>query len=408
MIRYILSFYLVKADKQEATKAAHKPGAAWDAAFENEFFLIEPAPSGLKRIYDKALERELLAIDRFLGAEWLDYEYKGQGAGEHVHITMPTAHRYDRLKKYAATWTCSESGPVLTAFETAPVKTPRGTVKLRLVAYASLKRINLECRMLDTDEAEARQMRLAFPLNGDPGQVAYEAPSGVVEVGRSELEPALAFGPASVRPRKIQNWIHAGGETGGVTIGSSVAVWDYAEVSHRRPPRGKYPILQPVLLTSAYSCSRWKKWWVQPGDHAFTFSLYSHKPGWRNGYRKGVQTSHLLIPVVQNGKSDGAGLAESKSFLSIYPANIIVTAIKKSEDGNDVAVRFYEAEGKSGNRVRIDPDAKLSGARRTNLIEEDAGALEHNQDSAALMVGPYSIETVRLRPKLEADGRSNR
>ena len=396
------TYYLAKAGKQQAVQTKHKPGAAWDGAFENEFFIIEPASGGLQRIYDKALDRELLKTDKFLGAEWLDYEYKGQGAGEHTHITMPTAHRFDRLRKYGTSWVCAESGPVRTAFETAPVKTPRGKVRLRLTAYASLKRIDLECRILDTDQAEARQMRLALPLNADPRQVAYEVPFGVVEVGRSELEPALAFGPASVRPREIQNWIYAGGEKGGVTIGSGVAVWDYAEVSPRRPPRSKYPILQPVLLTSAYSCSRWKKCWVQPGDHSFRFSMYSHKPGWRHGYRKGVQSNNPLIAVVQAGRSESAKLPEVKSFLSISPANVIVTAVKRSEEGNDVVVRFYEVEGKSGSRVRISPDARLSGARRTNLIEEDAGVLEHDRNGAALKVGPFSIETVRLRPSVGA------
>ncbi len=79
---------------------------------------------------------------------------------------------------------------------------------------------------------------------------------------------------------------------------------------------------------------------------------------------------------------------------------MIVTAVKKSEEGNDIIVRFYETEGKSGSRVRINPDARLSGARHTNLIEEDSGALEHDRDSASLKVGPYSIETVRLKPSL--------
>ncbi|MHC4505486.1 MAG: glycosyl hydrolase-related protein, partial [Planctomycetota bacterium] len=251
--------------------------------------------------------------------------------------------------------------------------TRRGGIKLRVVAYESTKKIDVQCVVIGMDVEQARQLRLAFPL---------------VE------------GRTSARPRETQNWIYAGDETGGVTIGSGVVAWDYDLVARERPPKGiDYPILQPVLLTSAYSCSRWLHCWTQPGDHVFDFSVYSHKPGWRNGYRRGVQTNNPLIAVAEEGKAR-ATLPETKSFLKISPANVIVTAVKKPEEGDGVIVRFYETEGKAGSRVRIDPDAGLSGARRTNLIEEDSGPLEHDRDGASLKVGPYSIETVRLKPSL--------
>jgi len=191
-----------------------------------------------------------------------------------------------------------------------------------------------------------------FPLNGDQESVAYEAPFGVVEIGRSEVEKALAYHrEAGVRPREIQNWIYAGDAQGGVTIGSSVVAWDYAEVCGGQG--GQYPILQPILP---------------------------------------------LIAVVPETKDDRADLAESRSFLSLSAGNMVVTAVKKSEDGHEVIVRFYETEGKSSSRVRISAEGTLSGARRTNLIEEDCGRLEHDREGTTLEVGAFSIETVKLTP----------
>jgi len=399
------TYYLVKARSDEAADEAAdapwRPNTAWQAPFENAFFVIEPGNGGLKRIFDKELQRELLRVDRFLGAEWLDYQYTGQGAGRHIHIKLPAAHGFDRLQNYGTEWSCIESGPVRTVFESKAVETPRGKVQLRLAAYTRLKRIDLECRMVGCDEKAARQIRLAFPLNAHRREVAYEVPFGVVEIGQDELEPALVAGAASVRPRETQNWIYAGDDQGGVTIGSSVVAWDYDVVSEDRPESLKsmpYPVLQPVLLTSAYSCNRWKRCWTQPGDHTFTFSLYSHQPGWKHGYREGVQSNNPLIAMQQKAKDEQAELPETKSFLSIAPENVIVTAVKKSEDGSDVIVRFYEMEGQSGRRAELRLDAPLSDARRTNLIEEDAGPLKHDPKSATLDARPYSIETVKLTP----------
>ncbi|MHC4200489.1 MAG: glycoside hydrolase family 38 N-terminal domain-containing protein, partial [Planctomycetota bacterium] len=383
------TYYLVNG--RSSGRGRLKPGGAWKAAFENRFFTIEPGVGGLKRIFDKELRRELFRVDRFMGAEWLDYAYNGQGAGGFAFMKLPEATKdLETLRKYAPAWSCVESGPVFTAFETSVAKTRRGGIKLRVVAYESTKRIDLKCVVIGMDVEQARQLRLAFPLNAKRREVAYESPFGVVNIGEDELDNGLVEGRTSARPRETQNWIYAGDETGGVTIGSGVVAWDYDLVARERPRKGiDYPILQPVLLTSAYSCSRWLHCWTQPGDHVFDFSVYSHKPGWRNGYRRGVQTNNPLIAVAEEGKAR-ATLPETKSFLKISPANVIVTAVKKPEEGDGVIVRFYETEGKAGSRVRIDPDAGLSGARRTNLIEEDSGPLEHDRDGASLTVGPYS------------------
>jgi len=408
-----------------AGKGLARPGQAWNRAFENDFFRVTPGKQGIAGIFDKKLRRELLRTDKFEAAQWLDFVYKGQGAGEHVHIRLPEAKPLDQLGVFTTSWTCKESGPVFTTFESAEVQTPRGKVSFRLTLFNALKRIDLTCTMRECDETEARQVRLAFPLNADLRRVAYEVPFGKVEVGRDEVQPQLAFevkmskeeidrinrlrrddlpawkrwrryhsGKTPVRPREVQNWIHAGDGRAGVTIGSSVIAWDYLDAS--AAPVG-YPVLQPVLLCSAYSCSRWKHCWTQPGDHTFTFSIYSHEGDWRNGYRSGVATNNPLIPVVVKGNRAGR-LPASKSFLSVSAENVIVTAVKKSEDTGDVAVRFYETEGREKTRAVLTPSFPVRDARRTNLIEEDAGAMSHTRRDATLEVGKYSIETVKLVP----------
>jgi len=415
------AFYL-----EEAPAPSSVSQQVWDEPFENSFFHVTPGKQGIASIFDKELKRELLKTDKFEMAQWLDFAYKGQGAGEHVHIRLPDEAPLEQLGAFAAAWARCEEGPLFTVFRSRETRTPRAKVSFELRLYHPLKRIDLACTMRDCDEQEARQVRLAFPLNADFEHVAYEAPFGKVEIGKDDVQRQLAFqakktkeeiqayeslrvtdlekwkrlrrsfyGKTPVRPREIQNWIYGGDGEAGITIASSVIAWDYLDASAQPVD---YPVLQPVLLCSAYSCSRWKHCWTQPGDHRFSFSIYSHAGDWRNGYRRGVAANNPLIPVGVRANPAGT-LPPRKSFLNCSATNIIVTAVKKAEDSGDVVVRFYEAAGKANTRAGICVDAPIKSARRTNLIEEDAAPCDMERGAAVLDVSRYSIETLKLIPE---------
>ena len=122
---------------------------------------------------------------------------------------------------------------------------------------------------------------------------------GVVEAGKDEIPGAAGeryTQPASeVRPREVQDWLSTSSDSFGVTMSSSVAVCDYVDRTDDPVP---YPVLQPLLLTSRKSCHGRGNWYLQPGDHDFRFSILSHEPGWKNGYRFGKQSNNPLRAVV--------------------------------------------------------------------------------------------------------------
>ena len=63
-------------------------------------------------------------------------------------------------------------------------------------------------------------------------------------------------------------------------------------------------------------------------------------------------------------KHDGK-LPGEHSFVQAKPDNIIVTALKKSEDDNELILRFYEWAGKQGDvTLQLPPGAK-SPPKRT-------------------------------------------
>jgi alpha-mannosidase len=76
--------------------------------------------------------------------------------------------------------------------------------------------------------------------------------------------------------------------------------------------------------------------------------------------------------------------------------NVVLTALKKTEDGNALVLRFYEWAGKDGNATVTVP-AGASGATSTNLMEKAEGsALSAGDNKVTFAVHPFSIETIRV------------
>ncbi len=372
--------------------------------YENQFFRIELAPGGLKRIFDKELKSEILTTEKFLGFEIFTMKSAGSGAGEFGRVQQPTMEGFDRLGAHQAPWTFEpgESGSIKTVFGMKH-DLPYGTIQEKIILYHEIKRIDCEVAILGWDGLPYREFRLAIPVAAPGGQVAYEVPMGVVEVGKSEA-PGTG-GPAygnlvydesmsQIRPREVQNFLSASGEDFGVTMGTSVAVNDYQDPT--ADPAG-YPVLQAVLLASRRSCHGEGNWYLQEGDHFYKFSLFSHAPGWQRGYRRGVQANHQLIAVVDPRPKNTAALPEEKSFFSVSPANVLISTIKKCEDDDSVIVRIYDIEGMDAD-VRLESFVPVEKAELVNMIEEEGRAVPGRTSGFSLRLGHHAIETVKLRP----------
>ncbi|NEW83419.1 MAG: hypothetical protein GZ094_13780 [Mariniphaga sp.] len=171
-----------------------------------------------------------------------------------------------------------------------------------------------------------------------------------------------------------------------------MAVFDWIDPTSN--PAG-YAILQPVLLASRKSCHGEGNYYLQPGDHSYNFSIYSHPGDWKNGYRAGTQSNQPLKAItVKPGINNGA-MAETMSFISVENKNLVLSTIKKCDDDNQVIVRCYDMEGK-------DSDAKISvykpfqKAELTNLIEEEDKSIPGSGKDLVLKMGHHAIETIKL------------
>jgi alpha-mannosidase len=124
------------------------------------------------------------------------------------------------------------------------------------------------------------------------------------------------------------------------------------------------------------------------GEHTFTYSLWPHAG------------DHLAGGVIRAGYELNVPLrvaagGSQPSLLSVSAPNVIVEAVKRAEDGEDLIVRLYEAHG-AWTRTQVVLPAGTRRAAQVNLLEEEPRALEIRDGAVALELRAFEICTLRL------------
>jgi alpha-mannosidase len=386
------TYYVQPANAVQASAAAGVEG------LETPFYRITLAGGGLKGLFDKDLGRELLRTGKFLGGELFTMQSVGNGAGEFAEPQQPTMEEYDHLGRYAPPWRLVWDGPVSSVAECDLPQSAQQfrhcSVHLRLTAWKTVKRLDLDVDLRGWDGTPYREFRLAFPVNADAPQVSYEVPLGVVQVGRDEIAGAAGERYKQpcrdVHPREVQNWFDASGPDGGLMISSSVAVFDWKDPT---PNPAGYAVLQPLLLASRRSCHGLGNWYLQPGDHHFAFSLHGHAGDWRGAWRRGVEANH---PLFARWATAGAGaLPERLAFLELPGDDLLLTALKRPEEGQGLILRAVEMAGRDASGpIRLWRPLQTAG--HVTPIEDPISAATVTDGALQAALGHHAVETWRL------------
>lgn len=245
-----------------------------------------------------------------------------------------------------------------------------------IVLYADMPRVDI---VNDIDWRETHiLLKTAFPLAASSPMAVYEIPYGTIErpATRNNSVEAAKFEVPAIR------WADMGDKQHGFAlINNSKYGYD-----------AKDNVLRLTLLRSPVdpdpSADR--------GPQHFVFSLYPHAGTWRDALtiRHGYDFNYELS-AAQTQPHPG-DLPPAHSFVRIEPADIALTAMKKSEDGDHLILRFYEwAGGDAATKITL--PAGVNEAVETDLMEKPEGApLKVNGNEISLRVTPYSINTVSV------------
>jgi alpha-mannosidase len=153
-----------------------------------------------------------------------------------------------------------------------------------------------------------------------------------------------------------------------------------------------------VLRLSLLRAPVWPDPGADQGHHHFSYALYPHAGDWKQALtvRHGYDFNYHLT-AMEIAPHTGT-LPATLSFLNVDSDNVVVTAVKKTEDGNGLLVRFYEWAGKP-TRVKLTLPRGILSASQSSLMEKPEGSPLPVSDSRQVTVAvtPFEIQTVIIR-----------
>ncbi len=391
-----------------------------ETILENGYFQvsIDPESGGISSIYDKQNETEILDTSVYKGNELIALENFGVDEGEEF------SDNWWRMSEDPVTVTLVESGPIRATLRIAG-KILNSSWEQDISLYAGLPKIDIKT-ILDWDGQKEIQINSTFPFSLENPRLTYEVPFSQVEYG-DESPAAMASHPTV---RATNNWINLSNTDMGITLATEVTPFDCKD---RRDPRfhdarvikGEWEksrfsiyngedytvhkrialqdpvlletdfVIQPILLRSVFSCGDPNLFFTQEGKHDYRFAITTHNGSLISHDAVRFGWEHNTPFWVERGKASAGNLSDSDTFINISSPNVLVSIIKKAEDGNGYVLRCYETDGKDTN-VTLTFNTLLKSAEHTNIIEQHGEPVRIKDGKLDFHIGHHAIETFRL------------
>lgn len=318
---------------------------ATGSTIENVFYAVRLDENGdIASIFDRVSSRELLSGPARLG---LHYENPSQWPAWNQDWE-------DRIKPAMAfvggpaDIRVVEDGPARVSLQvTRKAEGSTFTQTISLVEGSP----RIECTLDILWNTRERSLRAAFPLAVSNAIASYDMQAGVIERPSSHpLQYEYCF----------QQWFDLTDTKGdyGVTV-----MCDSKYGSDKPDDR----TLRLTLLHTPGTRGGYQDQGSQDiGHHRVTYAIYGHAGSWQGAAsaQQAARMNQPLIPFLSTAHSGPLG--RSFSLLTCSNDNVIVTAIKKAEDSNEVVVRLRELPGVGCSDVRLAMPTPIVRAREVD------------------------------------------
>jgi alpha-mannosidase len=245
-----------------------------------------------------------------------------------------------------------------------------------ITMYAGVPRVDVKMQA-DWHEKHIL-LKVAFPLSAHSDKATFEIPYGSIE------RPTTRNTPAEQAKFEVpaQRWADLSDTKHGFSL--------------LNDSKYGYDVKGNVLRLSLLRSPEWPDPHADEGHHEFTYSLYPHAGNWRDAQtvRRGYELNYKMI-AVQPHQHEGR-LPSEHSFIGVEADNVVLTAVKKSEEDDSLVLRFYEWAGKEADvKLHLPPGAQ--SASETDLMEKPIGDLTVQNESVTLHTKAYEIKTVKVR-----------
>lgn len=194
---------------------------------------------------------------------------------------------------------------------------------------------NLEAKVTLDWHEHLKMLKFSFPVDIESPSATYETPYGhIVRLTNGWEDPG-------------QRWIDVSGTNNGSTSGLTlindakygynvlendmrISVARSAVFAHHNPK---------VLDMKA------EHLWMDQGIQTFRMLLVPHKNTWKESNIARKAEEFIALPIAIYQGIHGGSMPKSGSFLSVDAPNVVVSAIKLSENDEDIIVRCIETSG---------------------------------------------------------------
>jgi hypothetical protein len=362
---------------------------------ESRFYRVEfdPATGGIVSIRDKELAREL--VDPKAPFQLNQYVYVAGGSNKtrivmnlnnpapELKLTTPTKATLQRKQRWGV-------GEMMTV-ETSGTMAPK--ITSAVLVWDDIKRIDLMNYFNKTQTYDKEAVYFAFPFAAEKPTFRYEVPAGIVNANKDMLPGAC------LDWFTVQHFVEISGPNAAITW----ATPDAPLACFQDINRGKWLTELPMTNGHVYSYAMNNYWHTnykagQGGDHVFHYAITSRaKAGNVESARFGWAVSNPLCGVVVAAQPQGPLPGEPTCLISVAEPNVLVTAVKRADDGKALVVRLWELTGQATTaHVQLDRRLPALKAEACNLVEDPSGPLELHDGQLAVPIRGSGLATVRI------------
>ncbi len=363
---------------------------------ESRFYRIkiDPKTGGIASIFDKELKRELA----------------DEGAPHKINQFVMRWVQSGKIEGPAdVTVDKGQAGPVCGSLIVRAHGPGCPQITQEIILYDRIKRIDFANRILK-DSTPLQEIYFAFPFKIDKPDFRFEGSNSVIKPFRDQ------FPGSNTNYYTVQHWADVSDGQFGITLSPTEShllefggLWpNYCSQAHHGidPPGYGAAFITPEQVTKGHmyafvmsSNFRTNFQPVQQSEILFRYSLTSHEGDWRKGdcARFGWGVANRLIADDVRGKRGGPLAHDAMTFCSVDKPNVLLTTLKRAEDGNGIIIRLIETQGKKTTATVTLPHVAIAKALSTNLVEVDIEPAVFTKHEIKANLKPFGITTFRIQ-----------
>jgi len=363
---------------------------------ENRFYKIsiDPKTGGISSIYDKQLKREL--VDKDAPHKVNQFVMRWMQSGKIEGSSDVTVQK-------------GQAGPVCGSIVIKAQGAGCPQITQEITIYDQVKRIDFANRILK-DSTPLHEIYFAFPFKVDDPDFRYEGSNSVIKPFRDQ------FPGSNTNYYTVQHWADVSDGQFGITLSPVEShllefggLWpNYCSQAHHGidPPGfgADFVTSDQVIKGHMYafvmsSNFRTNFQPVQQSEILFRYSLTTHEGDWLQGHcaRFGWSVANQFVVDDVHGKKDGPLAQDTMSLCSVDKPNVLLTTLKRAEDGNGIIIRLIETQGNATTALVTLPHISVTKATITNLVEENKARAVFSEHEIQVDLEAFGIATIRIQ-----------